>query len=216
LIAANRALLTVNGEALFISMGRSSTLLVFEPVPAIPTNANYQKDFTVYVTDANGAPAGNRAVTLSVEPFDPAVPAIPNSYGKGTLTWYAFDNPPSWGYSAGSPTTCFNEDINRNGVLDPGEDINGNGTLQPGLPAAITPSVTTDANGFATFSLRYAKSYAWWMSVQITARSLVGGTESMQTQIYDLEMSIEDAKNPGNPANSQSPFGTAAVCTNPN
>jgi hypothetical protein len=191
------AFLTVNGEALFISIARSGTLTAFD-------STTYQKDFSVYVTDANGAPAGNRAVTLSVDSI---------SYGKGSLTYGG--SPASWGYASGSPTTCTNEDLNRNGILDPGEDINGNGKLDPGNPAVITSSVVTDALGFATFTLRYGKNYALWVKTQIAAKSLVGGTESKQTQSYDLEMTLTDATSAGSPANVVSPFGIANLCTNP-
>lgn len=192
------ASLTVNGEALFISIARSGALTAFD-------STTYQKEFSVYVTDANGAPAGNRAVTLSVDPI---------SYGKGSLVWTPTLGP--WDYASGSPTSCINEDTNRNGILDLGEDLNGNGKLEPGNPAVITSSVVTDALGFATFTLRYGKNYALWVKTQITARSLVGGTESKQIQSYDLEMTVDDAKAAGSPANVVSSFGIANVCTSPN
>ena len=122
-----------------------------------------------------------------------------------------------WVYSATSPTTCINEDNNRNGILDTGDvDLNVDGRLQPGIPAAITSSVVTDALGFAPFTLRYGKNYAMWVDTQITAKSLVGGTESKQMQSYGLEMTITDAKAEGSPANVVSPFGTATICTDPN
>lgn len=200
----SNAFLTVNGSALFISIARSSTLTVFD-------STTYEKDFSVYVTDATGAPAGNRAVTLSVYPI---------SYGKGNLELGACGIIACWVYAVGSPTTCVNEDTNRNGILDllplPSEDINGDGKLEPGIPAVITPSVTTDALGFASVTLRYGKNYAWWVSTQITAKSLVGGTESSQTVPYALEMRIDDVHSASTPANIVSPFGIASVCTNPN
>ncbi|MFZ4478344.1 MAG: beta strand repeat-containing protein [Rhodoferax sp.] len=228
------ASLTVNGSALFITIARSGTLDGSD-------STTYKKDFTVYLTDATGAPAGNQSVTLSV---------WPTTYGKGTLTWDSAATPPVWKYSSGSPTTCANEDFNRNGilnygmvsyngssywgedsnkngVLDPGEDLNGNaildsedtngnGKLEPGMPAVITPSVTTDALGFATFTLRYGKNFAWWVNTEITARALVAGTESKQIHTYLLEMTSTDALSSGSPANSGSPFGTQSVCTTPN
>lgn len=190
--------LTVNGAALFISIGRGSGLTSVDA-------STYQKDFSVYVTDANGAPASNRAVTLSVWPL---------TYGKGTLSYSV--TLALWTYTTGSPTTCTNEDTNKNGTLDllplP-EDINGDGILQPGIPAVITPSVTTDAQGFGTFTLRYGKNYAWWVTTQITAMSGVSGTESRQIQTYDLELLSTDATSASTPPNVVSPFGTAALCT---
>ena len=184
------AFLTVNGEALFISIGRSNLLINFN-------TTTYKKDFTVYVTDANGAPAANRSVTLSVDPV---------SYDKGYMAWSIIDE--QWvKVSTIAPSLCINEDNNRNGILDSLEDINSDGVLQPGIPAVITSSVTTDAFGFAPFTLSYGKNYALWVQTAITAKSLVGGTESRLTQNYDLEMTAEDAKNKGSPANIYSPYG---------
>jgi hypothetical protein len=198
--------LTANGSALFISIARSNTLTDFD-------STTYQKNFSVYVTDATGAPAGNRAVTLSVDPI---------SYGKGTLTYVT---PVRWDYTGLVPAAvCQNEDQlfpldptkYRNGILDAIEDINGNGKLEPGSPAVIVSSVTTDALGFATFTLRFGKNYAWWVNTQIVAKSLVSGTESKQVVSYLLEMSAADAASPATPANVSSPFGVANLCTNPN
>jgi len=206
------ATLTVNGDALFISIGIGSTLTVLDTV-------TYEKDFSVYITDANGVAAAGRSVTISV---------YPPTYRKGYL-----ERDIRWIY-VGTPTTCANEDINRNGILDGSEDTigfggNGNGVLDPGLPVVLFPaSLTTDANGYTTFKMRYGKNYALWLTTQITARALVGGSESSKTLAYDLEMTFDDAEDPASPANIISPFGTTEVlprtdpptfdglCSNPN
>lgn len=210
------ATLTVNGNALFISIAVSNALTAFDVT-------TYQKEFSVYVTDANGAPAANRVVTIS---------AFPVNYRKGGLTFCAgasvncLATDVGWSYEATtSPTTCPNEDDisttvsnRRNGILDSGEDINGNRFLDPGLPVVISPStLTTDSFGYATFKVRYGKNYAWWVTTQITARALVAGTESSKMVIYDLDMLSSDASNQSNtPANVTSPFGIAMDCANPN
>ena len=192
--------LTVNGAALFISIGQSNELVV------VDTNT-YGKSFSVYVTDANGAPAGNRTVTLS---------AYPTTYRKGSLFYNNAAVLPSWVYN-GTPTVCANEDLNRNGILDPGEDINGNGRLDPGLPVVLLPStLTTDANGYSTFMLNYGKNYAFWLSTDIMAKSTVNGTESSKSTSFFLPMTASDATATSTPANVTSPFGVATVCTNPN
>jgi hypothetical protein len=192
------ATLTVNGNALFISIGIASTII---PLDAV----TYQKQFSVYVTDANGAPAANRAVTVSV---------FPTTYGKGSLTWD--DTAKQWVYETPPPTKCVNEDTNRNGILDSGEDINHNGKLDPGLPVVISPStVTTDTSGNATFFMSFGKNYAWWLWTEITARASVGGTESTQVAPYSLEMVSSDATSKSSPPNKTSPFGKATVCTDP-
>ena len=192
------ATLTVNGSALYISIARGSTLTNFD-------SSTYQKDFSVYVTDALGAPAGNRTVTLSV---------WPTTYGKGVLVYTAPSGPWTYALNAIQPTSssaCLNEDANKNGIFNAGEDFNGNTKLDPGSPAAITSSVTTDALGFGSFTLRFGKNYAWWVNAQITAKSLVSGTESIRTHDYPLEMSAADALSASTPANAISPFGHGAL-----
>jgi hypothetical protein len=198
---AGTANLTVSTQALFISIAEGNTITNLD-------ENTYEKPFSVYVTDVNGAPAVNRVVTLSV---------WADEYGKGFLT-FADDK---WGYG-GTPTWCLNEDANRNGILDAGEDGpanpqgNGNGKLEPGLPVVISPAtVTTDNTGFAQFKLQYGENFALWADTTITARAVVGGTESVATRKYFLLMSAADASNEATPANARSPFGTATQCTDP-
>jgi hypothetical protein len=194
------ASLTVSGSALFITIGVANTII---PVDA----TTYQKDFTVYVTDSSGTAVTGKQVTLS---------NFPRQYGKGSLE---FSGAPilKWRYISSSPTLCPNEDTNKNGILDIREDFNSNGVLDPGLPVALSPSiVTTDQYGFANFSIRYGKNFAFWISTDITARALVGGTESSKTTTYDLEMLNTDATSSSSPPNEISPFGVATSCSNPN
>ena len=194
------AILTVSGNALFISIAISSKVTEFD-------TTTIDAPFSVYVVDVNGAPAANRTVTLSI---------FPPVYGKGLLVVVPTKG---WQFSPSSPLLCVNEDRNRNGILDTGEDVNGDGKLYPGLPAIITPSLlVTDAKGYATFSLRYGKNYALWVSFDITARALVGGTESSAIVPFVLPMiSSEQADEKNTPANYVSPFGTStSSCTNPN
>ncbi|MFZ3139419.1 Ig-like domain-containing protein [Polaromonas sp.] len=62
--------LTVNGKALFITMAFGNTIGSVD-------ETTYSKDFSVYVTDANGVAVGNQLISLSV---------IPTEYRKGTLS----------------------------------------------------------------------------------------------------------------------------------
>jgi hypothetical protein len=195
--------LTVSGQALFISIGKGRLLgELSEPV--------YKKEFSVYVTDANGAPVANQALTLSV---------YPDVYGKGVLE---VETEPTEKWAQRISAVCANEDIDRNGILSASEDQppngNGNGKLDPGLPVVVTPpSVTTDAGGFGTFHLEYGKNFALWADTTITARALVGGTESVQTQRYFLDVLAADVQDVNSdPPNRRSPFGSGTACTDPN
>jgi hypothetical protein len=192
------ASLTVSGQALFISIATGNTISNLN-------DTTYKKEFTAYVTDANGAPAGSRVVNLAV---------FPDYYLKGTLT----KSDDGWDYTGGSPAAvCANEDVNRNGILNSGEDINGDGLLTPGLPVVVAPaSVTTDANGFATFFLQYGENYAPWLGTTITARTSVGGTESVKTMSYFLAGSAADLTADSPPAGRTSPFGSSSSCQTPN
>lgn len=195
--------LTVNGKSLFITIGFGNTI----------SNLNettYSKEFSVYVTDANGVAVGNQAVVISV---------VPEKYYKGDLA-RGID---SWGLSRpdvyGLPdTVCANEDRNRDGVLNAGEDTNGNGQLTPGNVVVAAPGlVTTDAAGRARFDLQYGEQFALWVTARITASASVAGTESRQSILHYLPMEAGDAKKVDTtPANQPSPFGRSTSCTDPN
>lgn len=189
--------LTVNGKALFITLGFGNTISNLD-------ETTYSKQFSVYVTDANGVAVGNQLITLSV---------IPETYGKGFMFW----SDPLWRVS--SAATCLNEDTtSRNGVLDTGEDTNSNGQLTPGNVAVAAPgNVTTDAEGRATFNLQYGEQYAYWVTVKIAARASVAGTESTQSILFELPALAADVSSETvSPAGVISPFGTASSCTDPN
>jgi hypothetical protein len=195
--------LTVNGKSLFITIGFGNTI----------SNLNettYSKEFSVYVTDANGVAVGNQAVVISV---------IPEKYYKGDLA----RGTESWGVSRpdvyGLPdTVCANEDRNRDGVFNVGEDTNGDGQLTPGNVVVAAPGlVTTDAAGRARFDLQYGEQFALWITARITASASVAGTESRQSILHYLPMAAGDANNVQvTPANHASPFGRSTSCTDPN
>lgn len=197
--------LTVSGQSLFISIASNNEISNLNP-------STYQKEFSVYVTDATGAAVANRSVVMSV---------YADRYGKGTLVFPK--GAKSWTYNL-PISTCPNEDelstsvnARRNGILDAGEDVNGDGRLNPGLPVVVTPgTVTTGANGIALFYLQYGENFANWVDTTITARAVVGGTESVQTAAFSLAASVGDMTNESvPPASVVSPFGTL-TCTDPN
>lgn len=203
------ASLTVNGEALFISIGIANVL-------GVPDNVTYEKELQVYVTDANGTAVGNKSIVLSV---------LPTYYLKGILS-----TPQAWTYERNTDgslkvLTCPNEDLTypegdsrrADGILQVGEDTNGDGRLQPGNPAVISSgTVVTNSTGFAKFTIRYGKNYALWLNAVVEARALVGGTESSAQTEFLLPMTTADAEAKAAPANAVSPFGTVQSCSSPN
>ncbi len=189
------ATITVNAQALFISIAMNNEITNADP-------QTYQRDYSVYVTDANGAPVANRVVNLEV---------FPVVFGRGTMVQGAT----KWGWSYS--VTCLNEDKNRNGILNAGEDVDGDGKLTPGLPLVVSPgSVTTDAAGFATFKMLYGENYAGWITAEITARTTVGGTESTSIHSETIGAATSDLSLDGTPAAIISPYGTSSSCTDPN
>lgn len=195
---AGTARMTVNQSALFIALGTGNTITNFNP-------ETYEKNWTVYVTDATGVRVPGVPVTVKV---------IPNYFAKGRLIWSEIDS--NWIYL--SYRECLNEDrVNQNGILDAGEDTNSDGTLTPGNVVALTAStVTTDANGAATIVLRYAELYASWIGVRLTATAIVSGTEATSFKDFPLDKLAGDySVKTVAPAGVLSPFGTDATsCTN--
>ncbi len=138
-------------------------------VASIANDTAYELPMSVLVADANGNPVTNAVVNLS---------AWPSYYHTGVRDFIQFNNITDG--AALVTDTFINEDyLNENLFMDTGEDIDGNGALTPPNSAGGTlPStVTTDANGIATFSLTYLKEDAQWITDRIRASTLVGGTE---------------------------------------
>jgi hypothetical protein len=183
--------LTVASTAVSVTIGLGTT------VANAANSTQYSLAGSVLVVNANGSPVGTTTVTLSV---------FPAQYRNGSIT--------SGPAGCISPATSFvdSEDANRNGILDPGEDtqavqtgaqsaagaISLNGVLSPSQAAggSIPATVTTDANGAATFFLQYPKASALFIMDEITARVVVSGTERSAKTTFVLPMSTTDAAAP--------------------
>jgi Bacterial Ig-like domain (group 1) len=191
--------LTVAGQALFVRLG-TDNLVQPQPSP----NPDLLKTWSAIVTDAAGNPVVATQVRFKLSP---------TRYFKG---FYFFDVVAgAWAQTINA--TCASEDANNNGILDPGEDFNGNGSLTPGNVASVNATGTTDSNGIALVTLEYARSFANWTEVRLTASAGVIGNDPPTTAVFILPALASDFtdKNvapPGQP----SPFGTAATCANPN
>jgi hypothetical protein len=183
---ADAVALTVARREVFFTFGTGNTIL--EPDPA-----TYSLPFLVQATDAEGVGVPGVSVELSI---------LTDRYVKGywvgdtiAQRWFAITN------TAGG---CPDEDVNRNGRLDPGEDVNGNGVIDVGNNATIVPGVaTTDETGSALFNIEYAQQFGNWLQVIVEARTEVEGTEFSESQSFLLPVLASDVNNinvspPGN------------------
>jgi len=174
----------VNASGVSVSLGYASV------ISSVDNNTNYQLPMSVLVVDNAGTAVKNALVTLS---------AFPTQYYTGSRDHVTCA--PT--YNIGYPKP--NEDINENDNLDPGEDLSRDGGITP-PDGAITPAhstagtvpstVTTDANGVATFNLTYQKQYASWIQSRVRAKVVVstGTTESTNELKFILPYSAADTK----------------------
>jgi hypothetical protein len=192
-VTASEAL-TVANKALFIKVGTAN--VIFEESDVL-----YRYPYSVIVTDASGNSVPGVRVDLSV---------TSTRYQKG---FYLFDAVADvWVKSVSR--TCLNEDRNGNGILEPDEDRNGNSILDPGEVAAVTEVVVTDDDGIGFFDLLYAQEFTW-VEVELTARAIVAGTESLSSATFFLPGVASDFNSREIvPPGQTSPFGVSTGCTN--
>jgi protocatechuate 3,4-dioxygenase beta subunit len=187
--------LTTAQKSLFITLGTGDTIR--------KDLVRYFKPYGVLVTDSSGNPVANAQVTIEI---------WPTAYYKGE---YPDPGPPwIWTPSAGP---CLNEDVNRDGILNPGEDFNSNLQLDPGNVVTLsTGTLTTDASGFADFEIVYFQQFADWVEVELTARATVAGSESTEQVFFRLPILFSDTTSAAGPAGNPSPFGTGNFCGDTN
>jgi len=195
------AKLTISQGAVFIGISTNNE------IAKVNNNLDYEKLFSIFVTDAAGK--GVSGVTVSVR-------LLPLNYGKGTMS---FVTGAGWSFTAGSPLLCANEDLNFNGVLDSGDaDANMDGKLYPGQKAPFTldNNGVTDSAGVVNLRIRHGQSFAFWATYQIEARTTTSGSERLTTYQYRLSAAKADVDSQSAPGFATSPFGTVLDCTKPN
>ena len=220
--------MTVRNQSLFIRMATDNLLA--------SGTGTYTKTYYALVTDAASNPVTGTTVVFTLKPGNNmeqlaaticAGLTCPGAYQKGQyylcasatvgpvgtppgcpgIGWFKLPLQPSNYY------TCLNEDVNFNGILDAGEDFNSNGKLDPGNVAGVNPTDVTDAQGFAKANVSYAKDFATWASVIVTATITVAGTEFTQSIEFDLPAATADYTNTSQvPPGRLSPFGYINPC----
>ncbi len=188
-----------------IVIGQPSTIT---SVQNDTTNTTYVETMNLLVADSNGNPVSGAVVSLNTWPVAFYTGDYP--YVSGTAapcyarTWAEFPN----------------EDTNRSLIYNAAEDLTGpqqtlarlafnpaalavglnvtnyivDNVLTPAPAAAgtVPATVTTDSNGLATFNLIYLKQYASWVSTQLTAKTVVQGTEATSSLTFTLPASQAD------------------------
>src|SRR5450631_450542 len=202
--------LTVGGSTVFLSLGTGNTIAAFSAT-------QYSLPYSVQAVDAAGNGVNNVPITFTVTSL---------GYVKGERVWngtlwitnsntLASDQ---YVYIQANVDGCVSEDVNGNGILDPGEDYNTNGKLDPGLVVSTdVGSATTASGGSAAVNLIYPKDHAYYVAVRLTATATVSGTQSSTSAVFWLpglagDFNTQTTEPPG----PTSPYGTATTCANPN
>ncbi|MAL99878.1 MAG: hypothetical protein CL583_15670 [Alteromonadaceae bacterium] len=198
--------LTVSQQALRVSLGTGNEI-------EEPNSTTYRKPWSVFVSDATGAPIADAQVELSL---------LPIYYWEGEYVAVASTpggTPDKWARSISlvSGESCVAEDLNGNGILDTGEDVNGNGTLEPTNPGTVPGRVTTNSEGSFEFGLNYPQSHCNWVGVELTAKVGVQGTETISRARFTLSCLADDLNNLDiePPGGIVGLYGNASSCATP-
>lgn len=184
--SGNDAAIVIGGTAGSIAFGQATVLQEADNA------TNYVLAMSVLVADVNGSPApAGTVVNLSLWPI---------AWSTGTAC--------TVDANTATTGTFLNEDVSENLILDAGEDgtrgyyatgvVVAGGTIDglatpPNSAAGLVPgTVTTDANGVATFNLTYGKTSAIWNVARLRARTVVQGTEAVSEVQFRLAPLLAD------------------------
>ena len=237
------ATLTVVSEAISVAIGTNRVL--------IDNNLTYIQEFVITVVDSSGRAKADIQITPSIDLLRFAkgqwtlgsigllkqwtrgeTQSFTNSAGD---PWYLEDFRPLVEQTAPFPiidsrAACWNEDRNRNAVLEAAEDSrtstyslasggNGNGRLDPAkadVAISIPGNARTDAAGKVVVQIEYAKNLGSWIEYKIlVAASGIGGTEGRANWVDVLGVAIDDVKNEAEPPFRVSRYGKLVGCNNP-
>jgi hypothetical protein len=190
--------LTVSQQSLFVRISTNNE------IQKVDNNLNYEKLFSIYVTNAAGQGVAGANVSARL---------LPLKYYKGHMEYIGGNWTP-----VAPIYECENEDKNFNGILDSGDvDLNNDGKLYPGQSAAFTldNGGVTDSSGFVILRVKHGQSFYFWAEYQIEARTSTAGTERLTTMDYRLSAATADVTSQSGPGFAVSPFGVND-CTQPN
>ncbi|KPA18050.1 Ig domain-containing protein [Candidatus Magnetomorum sp. HK-1] len=154
-------------------------------------STTYSLPMSILVSDANGNSVPGAVVSLGTWPvryrtgsWGPN--AVIDNEGKVQIL-----DPPCRAYVTGN---FENEDMNKNLLLDESEDLNHDDKLTPPNSAAgnLPSSVITDASGVANFNLVYLKMNGIWIETELSASTIVHGTETLSSVSFNLPVAVAD------------------------
>jgi hypothetical protein len=211
------ATLTVAGQALAVSIGDDNVLSAGQ--------GTYIKRLTLTVADSAGRAVPNAPVDISVDlpHFGKGLFLQPVTFPPTDLTAYYPVSPDAVPDDAAGRSWCRNEDINRNGSVDPGENVNhsidtsNQETLEPRKSDLIIsyadPAVTTtNASGILIIKVEYSQRFATWLAYRIRATANVAGSQGMAERLFVTKFIDTDASSG---SFLTPPYG-AGACTSPN
>jgi hypothetical protein len=198
--------ITVAADPLAVTIGTN------EFVYTGPNDLTYIRKFVILVVDSSGRAKGNVDIVPSVD-IDRF---YKGQFVKGGGDWFKgfiqspLTDPPTLVPFASA--SCFNEDLNRNGVREVGEDINHSAALEPrksDVAVTVLGTGKTDSSGTATVQIEYPKNVASWARVKVlVAATGVSGTEGRATWTEVLPYPVAAVQGDGAPAFVASPYGT--------
>ncbi len=212
------ARLTIAAQALAVSIGNDNLLE--------SAGGTYTKQFVVTVADAAGRAVANAPVDISLDITHYAkgqfAQMMSFPLGVGSSNTYVPDattTPAAFGMRV----SCINEDVNRNGFVDPGENINssvdsfGQATLEPRrsdiILSYVDPAVrTTNASGILLIKVEYSQRFATWLAYRIRATTTVAGSQGSAERTFVTTYVEDDVENG---SFLTPPYGTQA-CNNAN
>jgi len=151
-------------------------------------STRYSIPYNVLVTDSNGNPITNATVNLTI---------VPIAWWQGYASIVTSGTTSAWQVNRIASVPCAT-----------GGDCN---------PTTISPSttLTTDSTGYVIFNVLYAKSFANWVDVKITASTTLASGVTSDTASFTLPGLASDYSNiavappgqcsPFNSSNSQYP-----------
>lgn len=172
--------LTVTASPVSLTIGSGNE------ITKSPSKISYIKQFEIQVVDSAGQAKDGVPLSAVVDIdgyWKGATPPAPPSLLTNDFPGY------KW---------CYNEDQNRNGVLDTGEDTNQDSQLTPRKADAAISFVNgnlTQNGGLAQVQLTYPQNVATWMRVKIRVTAGVSGSEGAATYTYILRAAQEDVAN---------------------